>query len=304
MIHEYDGVIAIDTQMHGRAGITAVYYLPGETSTIIETGPATSLEVTLQGLAEAGAREIDLIVVTHIHLDHAGAVGHLARQFEKAKVVVRVEGAPHLVDPSRLWASAGRLYPNMEELWGEILPVPEDRLIVVARDGLVADLGDGRRLEAIYAPGHASHQMALLDRKRGDLYTGDAIGVWSPEARVIRPATPPPDFNLEISIETVERLRALRPSRVFPTHFGPVADPDQAFDEAISRFREWVQAAELAVADGADLEGVAEVFREKTRDWYPGIPAQVADKLENTTSYRLNAAGILRYLSKKAEQPS
>lgn len=288
--------------MHGRQGITAVYYLPGPVPAIIETGPASSLERTLAGLEEAGVGDLRLIVLTHIHLDHAGAVGHLAERFPSATVIVREEGAPHLVDPSRLWASASRLYPDMERLWGEMRPVAQERIRSVASDGLVADLGDGRRLEALYAPGHARHQMALLERKSGDLFAGDAIGVFLPGARVIRPATPPPDFDLEVALETIERLRSLRPARLFPTHFGPVPNVNPAFDEAAQRLKQWVQAAEEVVARGGEAGEVAEVFRRRARDFYPDLAASVAEKLEQTTSYTLNALGIVRYLTKREEK--
>lgn len=294
-------MIAIDTFMHGVEGITAVYYLPGSHPAIIETGPATSLEHTLEGLEEAGVSDLELIILTHIHLDHAGAVGHIASRFPRAQIIVRVEGAPHVADPSRLWASAARLYPNMEEMWGEMLPVPEDRITAISSDGPIALLNHGRRIDAVYAPGHAKHQMALLDRRTGDLFAGDAIGVFLPEAGVIRPATPPPEFDLELSIDTVERLRSFRPRRLFPTHFGPVPDVNAAFDEAVLRFGQWVEVAEEVVASGGGPAEVADAFRRKTTEFYPTLDQSLVPKLERTTSYELNALGILRYLRKRAE---
>lgn len=294
--------------MHGWEGITAVYYLPGPHPAMIETGPASSLERTLEGLGEAGVTDLDFIILTHIHLDHAGAVGHMARRFPKAQIVVRAEGAPHLADPSRLWASASRLYPNMEELWGKMEPVPEERITAIAADGRAVDLGGGRRIDAIYAPGHAKHQMALLDRQKGDMFAGDAIGVFLPEAGVIRPATPPPDFDLVLAIDSIERLRSLRPRRLFPTHFGAVPDVNAAFDEGIMRLRQWVEIAEKVAGEGGGAAEVIEAFRQNTREFYPALDPALIPKLERTTSYELNAAGILRYLSgapqrRKTEDP-
>lgn len=299
MIHTYDnGVVAIDTFMHGREGITAVYYLPGEHPALIETGPGSSIEATKRGLAEAGVERLDWIVVTHVHLDHAGAVGHLAEQFPDATVVVRQEGAPHLVDPSRLWASASRLYPDMEKMWGRMIPVPEDRIRAVSEDGPVADLG-GRELHASYAPGHAKHHMAVYEPANGDLFTGDAIGVYLSEAGRIRPATPPPEFDLEVSLSTIEKLRALKPKRVFPTHFGQVPDPDAAFDEAADEYTKWVSLAERVFAKGGDQSQIAEAFQAKRQEFYPDLSPEALDKFERTTSYELNAAGIFRYLTKR-----
>src|SRR2546421_2472725 len=134
--------------MHGTKGVTAVYYLPGPRPAIIEAAPATSLTHVLAGLSAAAVTDLDWIVLTHIHLDHAGAAGHLAQRFPRARVVVRAEGAPHLVDPSRLWASAGRLYPHMEGLWGGMLPVPPGPLPAVSAGGVGARPGGGPRPRA------------------------------------------------------------------------------------------------------------------------------------------------------------
>lgn len=304
MIHDYgSGVIGIDTLMHGLEGVTSLYYLDGPRPALIESGPGSSIDHISAGLEEAGVDHLDWILLTHIHLDHAGAVGHLARRFPEARVIVREEGAPHLVDPSRLWASASRLYPDMEKLWGEMLPVDEDRIIAVTKDGVVADLGDGRSIEAFYAPGHAKHQMALLDPSRGDLFTGDAIGVFLQDSPVMRPATPPPDFDLETTVETVNRLSKLGASRVFPTHFGPVPSPAHAFEEALRRFEQWVQIAERVYKEGGDPTAIAAEFRRMRADLYERVPEGILQKFDNTTSYELNAAGIYRYL-KKREDPA
>ena len=299
MIQNFDGVIAIDTVMHGFEGITAVYYLPGPHPTLIETGPGSSLKNTLEGLDEAGVNDLDFIVVTHIHLDHAGAVGHLAERFPNAQVIVREEGAPHLIDPSRLWASAARLYPDMEGTWGEMKPVPSSRIVSISGDQTVVDLGDGRRLDAIYTPGHAKHHMALLERRSGYVFVGDALGVRIDG--VIRPATPPPEFDLEVSLESIERIRSFRPARLFATHFGPAEDVNSTLDDAGGRMRQWVEAAEPIVDAGGGVDEVAEEFRRRKDEFYPDVSAEIVEKLEGTTSYDLNARGILRYLSKKKE---
>lgn len=301
LIHDHGTVVAIDSFMHGWEGITAVYFLPAPRPALIETGPASSLEHVLKGLEEAGVTHLEWIILTHIHLDHAGAVGHLSEKFPGAKVVVRVEGAPHLIDPTRLWASASRLYPDMETRWGAMLPVPEERIVAVSLDEQVADLGDGRVIEAIYAPGHAKHQMALLDASNGDLFVGDAIGVWLPDAGVIRPATPPPEFDLESSLETIDKLKGLRAARVFPTHFGPVPSGDPAFDEGADRISQWVATATEVVSEGGGAEEVTEAFRARAKVDYAHLEPTMIEKFEQTTSYALNAAGIVRYLTKRQD---
>jgi len=301
-VSETGDVITIDSVMHGAEGVTAVYYLPGSRPAIIEAAPATSLSHVLAGLSAAGVTDLDWIVLTHIHLDHAGAAGHLAQRFPRARVVVRAEGAPHLVDPSRLWASAARLYPDMEGLWGSMVPVPPDRIDAVSSDGVVADLGDGRRLEAVYTPGHARHHMALFEPASGDLFTGDAAGVLLAEVRAVHPATPPPEFALESSLESLNRMRALGARRAFPTHFGLSAlDPADLFDDAAASLRRAVAVAEDVVAGGGGAPEIATRLLEDELLAIPGLAEDtaLARRLSETTSYELNAAGIARYLTKR-----
>jgi glyoxylase-like metal-dependent hydrolase (beta-lactamase superfamily II) len=285
--------------MHGWQGITAVYLLDGPNPAVIDTGPGSSAGRILAALDEAGVGSLSWIVLTHIHLDHAGAAGHLAQRFPEARVVVREEGARHIADPSRLWSSAAQLYPNMLELWGPMLPVDRDRIVTVSEDGPAVDLGGGRSLAAFYAPGHAKHQMALLDSGGGELFVGDALGVRVPDAGVVRPAAPPPEFDLELVVSTAARLHALRAERVFPTHFGPAPDIDQIFDEAPRRFIQWVEAAEKVVAAGGGLEEMIEDFRARRDDFYPELPPEMVGKFEYSCSYDLNARGILRYLQRR-----
>jgi len=302
LIHDYgDDIVAIDTFMHGWEGITAVYFLPGDEPALIESGPGSSIEKTLEGLEEAGVDDLAWIVLTHIHLDHAGAAGYLTDRYPSAKVVVRQEGAKHLVDPSRLWASASRIYMGMEKLWGKMEPVPADRIVAISGDTETVPLGKARSLRAIHSPGHARHHMALLDEGSGSLFTGDAIGVYLPEAGVIRPATPPPEFHLEESLETIAKLKALEPKRVFPTHFGPVPDPQAALDEGARRLTDWVGVTQELHERGASQAEIAQAFRDKRDLWYPGLTPDLLEKFEQTTSYEMNAAGMLRYVTKKLE---
>ncbi len=148
-------------------------------------------------------------MVTHIHLDHAGGVGDIASMFPSAEVVVHEKGARHLVDPTRLMASARMVYGDaLDVLFGELAPVPADRLRALDDVGEV-DLGDGRRLESYYSPGHAKHHVGLLDSVSGDLYVGDAAGVYIPETGDLRPATPPPDFDLDVALASIGRFAAL-----------------------------------------------------------------------------------------------
>ncbi|HEU5001749.1 MAG TPA: MBL fold metallo-hydrolase [Actinomycetota bacterium] len=303
MVIDYGGgVRAIDSHMHGRAGVTAVYCFPAPAPAIIDTAPATSLEAILTGLEELGIDDLAWIILTHIHLDHAGAAGHLAERFPRARVVVREEGAPHLIDPSRLWASASRLYDDMEGMWGSMRPVPADRLDVVGADGVVADLGDGRVLSAVYTPGHAAHHMALVEAASGDVFAGDALGVFLAEMGAVHPATPPPEFNLEAAVDSIGRLQALGPSRLFPTHFGPLpaagAGLAPYLAEGASALRRVVTVAEAVVASGGGVAQIAEALEEEELRLVGPLDDALSDRLAHAIPHSLNAMGVARYLSK------
>lgn len=296
----------IDTRMHGRPGVTGAFVVRGERTALIETGPRSCLDAVTTGLADAGVEELDWIVVTHIHLDHAGAAGALAQRFPGAKVAVHEVGAPHLVDPSKLWSSASRIYGDaMERLWGGIDPIPEDRIHVL-EDGAELDLG-GIALRAIETPGHARHHHAILDTSTGNVFTGDALGVRLPDVGIMRPATPPPEFDLEACIASIKKIEALQPSSLTLTHFGPahegvgalgVEDACAASIEALERWNDYVKNAR---ATSDDLDEVAAQVKEAVEADQPeGLPADAVDRMEQTTSYWMNTWGYMRYLDKKA----
>ncbi len=294
----------IDTQMHGRPGITAAFLVRGEQTALVETGPRTSLDAVLEGLAEVD--KLDWIVVTHIHLDHAGAAGALAKKFPDAKVAVHEVGAPHLVDPSKLWSSASRIYgDDMDRLWGGIDPIPEDRIQVI-QDGDKIDLG-GRSLQAIDTPGHAGHHHCYLDSESGVIFTGDALGVRLPEVGIMRPATPPPEFNLDVAIESINRIRSVGATEAWLTHFGSSskgatpASVEETCDGAIEALNRWAEWVRQARTSGSDLDAVtAEVQRSAEEAFAGRVNTSSIERMEQTTSYRMNVSGYMRYFDKKA----
>ncbi|MFN8102821.1 MAG: MBL fold metallo-hydrolase, partial [Mycobacterium sp.] len=217
-------VFMMDTRMGGYEAITSSYLIRGSRPCLVETGTARSAPIVIEQLDRLGVGPADLatIVVTHIHLDHAGGVGDLAAAFPDAQIVVQERGARHLADPARLVASARRVFgETMDRLFGDLLPTAPERIMAIAQKGSV-DLGDGRFLSAFHNPGHASHHIGLVDSETGDLYTGDAAGVYVPETKDVRPATPPPDFDLDLTLSSLAAMRAVRPTRLLFSHFGPV----------------------------------------------------------------------------------
>lgn len=286
--------------MHGFPGITGAFVVRGEKTALIETGPKSSLDHLLAGLADARVERVDYVVVTHIHLDHAGAAGTLAAMWPDAQVVVHPVGAPHLADPSKLWSSAARIYGDaMDALWGGIDPVPAGRIVEVD-DGDVIDLGE-TSLRVIETPGHAGHHHAYLDDASGTLFSGDALGVRLPDAGVIRPATPPPEFDLEAAIASIGKIRDVRPSRLCFTHFGTRSgeDPAATCEAAVDALVEWAGWIRAAREESTDIDEVTEsVRREAAAAYGERLDADAVARLEQTTSYRMNTWGYMRYLDK------
>ena len=300
------GITAIDTFYGGRERYTAAYLLEAGEPAIVETGPATSFEPVVAGLERLGIGPADLahIVVTHIHLDHAGGVWRIAERFPNATVWVHERGARHLADPARLIASATSIYgpETMASLFGPVEPVAAQRIRALA-DGDPIELG-GRRLEAIATPGHAKHQVALVDSSTGAVFTGDALGIHPPDARVLRPATPPPDYDLELAVSSIERIRwRARGATLLFSHFGPVDEVDRICDLAIRRFRSWTMAVGDALRRTDDLEEIVQVLQEIARaDAETGAEATLdLGVLETMSSIRMNAMGIVRYWTKLRE---
>ena len=260
MVQELEpGTFQIDLQFQGVPNVIAAYLLEGRHGlTLVETGPTTTLAALLDGIRAAGydPEQVTQLVVTHIHLDHAGAAGVLLKQLPRARLLVHRVGAPHLIDPARLLASAGRIYGDrMDELWGEVHPCPADR-VVALDDGDVIEAG-GRTLRAIATPGHASHHHAFHDLSTGAVFTGDVAGIRINGRPYVYPPTPPPDIDLAQWRQSVARLRALRPKRLYLTHFGAADDPDWHFDDLLCRLFLWAGWAGARLAAEPDTTAVA-----------------------------------------------
>jgi glyoxylase-like metal-dependent hydrolase (beta-lactamase superfamily II) len=297
-----DEVFQIDTEQSGYSGITAGYLIRGSKPCLVETGTASSAETVIAALKEVGIQSEDLatIVVTHVHLDHAGGAGHLTSHFPKAQLIAHERGARHLVDPSRLMASARRVFGHLlDDVMGELLPTPIDRVISLGDVGKI-DLGDGRSLDTFYAPGHASHHIGLVDSATGDLYVGDAAGVYIQETKTQRPATPPPDFDLEITLNSIELFRSLAPTRLLFSHYGPVTEVDETLDGSIEELRLWVELVRDARTEHLDLDHAVAMIREKTHERYERLfndPA-LSHRFEELNSTGANIVGINRWLDK------
>jgi glyoxylase-like metal-dependent hydrolase (beta-lactamase superfamily II) len=297
-------VFQIDTKMAGYQGITAGYLIRSSRPCLVETGTSTSAPVVRAALASLGIDPASLatVVVTHIHLDHAGGVGDIASMFPSAEVVVHEKGARHLADPTRLMASARLVYGDaLDVLFGELAPVPAARLRTLDDVGAV-DLGDGRRLESYYSPGHAKHHVGLLDSLSGDLYVGDAAGVYIPETGDLRPATPAPDFDLEVALASLAKFTALDPSRLLFSHYGPVSDVPGTLERSAEEISVWVSETRAARSAGMDLDHAVEAVRQRTLSRYAAFAVDadpdVKEKFEQISGAEANVGGIWHWLDR------
>lgn len=229
------GITMLDTLLGGWEGITGAYLVAGTRPALVETGAQTSVSVVMRRLdsMSLGPDDLAWIVLTHVHLDHCGGVGDLAVAFPRATVVVHQRGAPHLVDPTRLVAASAAVYGEYAPLYGGLTAVAEDRIMAVG-DGAVIGLGGSRQLTMIDAPGHARHQMAVLDEATGTVMAGDALGVRLADGELY-PAIPPPEFDLDQSLDTLRRLAGIEPETLLLGHFGPVPNPLEAIACAVSQ---------------------------------------------------------------------
>ncbi len=294
-----EGVIQLDTLLGGWDRVTAGYLIEGDTPVLVETGSQSSVPVLLDQLDKLGVGADDLagVVVTHIHLDHAGGVGDVARAFPRATVYVHPKGARHLADPTRLVDSAAQVYgPLLDSLYGRLDPTPEERIRVL-EDGETIRVGPNRSLVAVDSPGHAKHHMALHDTLSGVLFAGDAVGVKLPDAGVLRPSTPPPDFDLSAAIASLRRFAERRPTRLALAHYGLLEDPLAVLDEADGTLRKWADVAGSAFRDGRDI---AAALAEEFESDLDGVPEEHRRKLEVMNGVHSNAAGLRRWLTTRA----
>jgi glyoxylase-like metal-dependent hydrolase (beta-lactamase superfamily II) len=289
------GVLEIDTLLGGWERVTAGYLIEGPAPVLIETGSQSSVPVLLAALEMVGVGPDELagIAVTHIHLDHAGGVGDVARAFPAATVYVHEKGARHLADPSRLIDSAARVYgPLLDSLYGRMEPTDAARLHVVA-DGEEIAVGPGRALVAVDSPGHAKHHVGFHDSQSGVLFAGDAIGVRLPDTGVLRPATPPPDFDLDLALNSLRKFGARRPSALALAHYGLLESPEELLAEADDTLRQWAETAETAYREGADIAAALSARFDASLQ---GVDPAHREKLETLNGVHSNAAGFRRWL--------
>lgn len=292
----------LDLDFRDTEGLVAAYLLPQDEGwSLVETGPATCRSALLAGLARAGVEPeaVRRVFVTHIHLDHAGGMGALVDALPRAEFYAHELGVPHLVDPSKLVASARRAWgAAMDPLWGPVLPVAAPRVHAL-RGGERFPLRGGE-LEVLATPGHARHHLAFFDTRLKGVFTGDGAGVRLEHASHARPAVPPPDLDLDQLFSSLEAMRRTEPRLLLYSHFGP--SPDGAAD--LVRYRtvveQWRNVALAAARERPEVSHIAAALRrfDSSRP-----PTEGADRESLVSGYDLAAMGFLRFFETHGQLP-
>ena len=304
MISLASGIDYVDLNFLGYPNIiaTAVLHGPGGVA-LIDPGPSTSLP-TLRGELQRsgiGMADVTQILLTHIHLDHAGATGTLVKENPSLEVFVHERGATHLADPAKLLSSATRLYgQDMDRLWGEFLPVPRERLREL-KGGETISAG-GRTLQVAYTPGHASHHVSFFEPSTRIAFVGDTAGIRRGSGKYVMPASPPPDVDLELWRESEAKILAWDPDTLFLTHFGPFNGARQHFQELMSRLNEWSRVARRFVTDESLTEEQREeqFVAEALLDLRRIVGVADAEKYSRAGSIAYSWQGLARYWRKRA----
>jgi glyoxylase-like metal-dependent hydrolase (beta-lactamase superfamily II) len=298
-----DNLYAIDAWMEGKPERLACYLFDTPERVLIEVGPSATLHHLTAALDDLGIDDIATIVVTHIHLDHAGGAGQMAKRYPDAQIGVHARGARHLITPERLWKSAVGVFGEewLTTTWGPMEPVDDDRLVVLD-EGDRVPLGGGRYLEVLYTPGHAKHHIVFHDRESGGMFVGDSVGLCYPHGHFVQPVTPPPDFNPGLTIDQMHRMLEREPAFLGFAHFGPNYRVAETLDEAEERIRDWVRVVE-ASAD-LDAEAATEALRAWSRRHYldRGFGEEDVRRYEEKTFWPMQVAGIRRWLATREDQ--
>jgi glyoxylase-like metal-dependent hydrolase (beta-lactamase superfamily II) len=251
-------IFLIDLKPTGFQSFISSYLIKSKRVGIVETGPAATIPNLLRGLEELGinAADVDYVAVSHIHLDHGGGVGTLLSYLPQARLLVHKRGAPHVMNPDRLWKQAQNVLGPVAELYEEPVAVSSER-ILVAEDGMTLDLGDDVRIRVVETLGHASHHLSFYDEKSEGVFPGDTAGIYIPEFDVIIPTTPPP-LHLETMLGSLDKLMQLKPTSLYYSHFGEAPDALHKLQLHKDQLKVWGDTVQGGMRDNATLEEIEE----------------------------------------------
>jgi len=248
----------IDLTTGGFKNLIASYVLKGTKTILVETGPSSSVSNILSSLKELGVKVEDVayVAISHVHLDHGGGVGALMSFLPNAKVIVHPRGAPHIVNPEKLWLQSQKVLGHVAEIYGKPEPLSEDR-IILATDGMTFDVGNNVKLKVVETLGHASHHLSYYEALSQGIFPGDAAGIYLSEFDVVIPTAPPP-FHLDVALASLDKLVSLNPKALYYSHFGKASNAVKRLKNYALQIKLWANIAEEGIKNKQSPDAIRE----------------------------------------------
>ena len=293
-------IYQIDVFMENKSGRMSCYYIDSSNPMLVEVGPSNSFPYLISSLESLGISEVKRSAMTHLHLDHIGGIGHLVEKYKEHFVYIHELGIKHLPNPERLWKAVSDVYTEewLSTNWGEIKPTPIKNIHSL-QDKELIDLGNGRKLEAIYGPGHAKHHYTFYDEYSKTLFMGDTLGLIYPHGDFVQPNLPPPDFNKELLFNTLDDLKKLDLKYLALAHFGMHGNPYQLIENAKVNIEEWLIFSNN-LNDMSD-----KTASESIRSWVRGnyeflnIDENTINNYIQNANFQMQIQGMRNYLGNK-----
>ena len=292
-----ENIILIDNALYAIPQWGSIYLINEEKKALVDTGPTTSVSTVLEGIAKAGVdpADINYIIATHIHLDHAGGAGELLKHLPQAQVIVHSKGARHLINPERLMKSfASTMGERMVKKTGPMTPIDEERIVPVSGSETI-QLSKNQHLRILHMPGHAPHQICIVESRNNGIFSGDAIGISVAGGKVLMPATPPPAFDLELSLDSLQKLRELSAELIYFAHFDATDRVRESIDIATDKLKTW----NTVISQAFKEEGFEAAFRRIRWQLYSELePARESESLYQYLAdgiVAMNVTGFLKY---------
>ena len=293
-------IYQIDVFMENKSGRMSCYYIDSSNPILVEVGPSNSFPYLISSLESLGIREVKRSAMTHLHLDHIGGIGHLVEKYKEHFVYVHELGIKHLPNPEKLWKAVSDVYTEewLSTNWGEIKPTPIKNIHSL-QDKELIDLGNGRKLEAIYGPGHAKHHYTFYDEYSKTLFMGDTLGLIYPHGDFVQPNLPPPDFNKEVLFNTLDDLKKLDLKYLALAHFGMHGNPYKLIENAKTNIEEWLIFSNN-LNDMSDKTAT-----ESIRSWvrgnyeYLNIDENTINNYIQNANFQMQIQGMRNYLANK-----
>ena len=293
-------IYQIDVFMENKPGRMSCYYIDSSNPMLVEVGPSNSFPYLISSLESLGISEVKRSAMTHLHLDHIGGIGHLVEKYKEHFVYIHELGIKHLPNPERLWKAVSDVYTEewLSTNWGEIKPTPIKNIHSL-QDKELIDLGNGRKLEAIYGPGHAKHHYTFYDEYSKTLFMGDTLGLIYPHGDFVQPNLPPPDFDKELLFNTLDDLKKLDLKYLALAHFGMHGNPYKLIENAMENIEEWLIFSNN-LNDMSDKTAT-----ESIRSWVRGnyeflnIDENTINNYLQNANFQMQIQGMRNYLGNK-----